>query len=256
MEIVKTKIASSKGRLDAAIHYPDKKTGKLAILCTGYLDSKDYEHWINLADALCTQGYAVVRFDPTGTWDSEGEISEYNTTQYLEDIKNILDYMLRQANYRSILLCGHSRGGQVAILYAARDPRITMVLGLMPSSKRTTKMGHRYKEWMEKGVAVSYRTFPGDKNRKKEFRVPYSHAVDKDKYDVLEEVKRIKVPVILVAGGSDVDCPKEIVKEIFDNANEPKKFIVMPDIEHYYFYSKDNEKIVNKKVLELIKASE
>jgi pimeloyl-ACP methyl ester carboxylesterase len=252
MKTEKTKILSSKGNLAAVIHYPEKKTEKLAILCPGYLDSKDYRHLVGLAETLNKEGYTIVRFDSTGVWESDGNISDYTTTQYLEDIKNVLDYMLHQANYKHILIGGHSRGGQVAILYAARDPRISLVLAIMPSSKLTTKMGQRYKDWQKTGISISYRDLPNNKEQKREFRVPYSHAVDKDKYDVVEDVKKVKVPIIFIAGELDDQCPPELVKEIFDNANEPKKFIIIPRIGHDYRFNDNEIKLVNKEILRLI----
>jgi pimeloyl-ACP methyl ester carboxylesterase len=251
MEIVKTKITSSKGRLAAAIHYPDMKTDQLAILCPGYLDSKDYKHMVSLAEALSKRGYTVVRFDSTGTWESEGDISDYTTTQYLEDIKNVLEFMLKQSDYKQILLGGHSRGGMVSILYAARDSRISLVLGIMPSSKRTL-MGMRREGWKETGINIEQRDLPDDKNKSREFRVPYSHVEDRDKYDVIKDVKKIKVPVVFIAGELDESALPEYVKEIFDNANEPKKFITIPGIGHDYRRNDDEIKILNKKVLELI----
>ena len=36
-------------------------------------------------------GYTVVRLQPTGTWDSEGDILDYTTTQYLVDVKHVLE---------------------------------------------------------------------------------------------------------------------------------------------------------------------
>ncbi|MFH1392761.1 MAG: hypothetical protein ABIG90_03810, partial [bacterium] len=89
----KIKIKNSKGKnITAVINYPEIQTGKLAILCPGYLDSKDYDGLLKLAEALAEKGYTVARFDPTGVWESEGDISEYTMTQYLDDIKYILEY--------------------------------------------------------------------------------------------------------------------------------------------------------------------
>ena len=248
MKTERIKIPSSKGNLAATIHCPERKTERLAILCPGYLDSKDYKHLVGLADGLSKEGYTVVRFEPTGTWESDGNISDYTTTQYLEDIKNVLDHMLCQTSYEYILLGGHSRGGQVSILYASRDPRISLVLGIMPSSKRTMA-GPRYKEWKEKGVSISYRDLPDNENQKKEFRVPSSHVKDADQYDVVEDVRRIKVPIILVAGELDDRVLPEYVKEIFDSANEPKKFLIIPDIGHDYRYNDNEVAMVNEKIL-------
>ena len=252
MGITETKIPSTKGSLAAAIHYSENKTDKLAILCPGYLDSKDYKQLIGLAEVLNKQGYTIVRFEPTGTWESEGDISDYTTSQYLEDIKNVLEYMLSKANYKHILLGGHSRGGQVSILYAARDSRISVVLGIMPSSGPI--QGQRREEWEKSGISVSQRDLPNDKDKKIEFRVPFNHVLDRDQYDAVGDAKKIKVPIILIAGELDDLVPPNEVREIFDNANEPKKFIVIPNIGHDYRHNDDEIKIVNNKILEQLKS--
>lgn len=248
MNITETKIPSTKGNLAAAIHYPENKTNKLAILCPGYLDSKDYKGLVGLAEALGERGYTVVRFEPTGTWKSEGDISDYTTSQYLEDIKNVLEYMLSQANYKHILLGGHSRGGQVSILYAARDSRISIVLGIMASSGPI--QGQRREEWEKNGVSVSQRDLPNNENKKIEFRVPFNHVLDRDQYDAVGDAKKIKVPIILIAGELDDSVPPNEVKEIFNNANEPKKFLIIPNIGHDYRHNDGEVKIVNEKILE------
>jgi cytidine deaminase len=85
--------------LAATIHRPDAPTELLAILSAGYLDSKDYPHLLELAERLARRGYTVVRYDPTGTWESEGAISDYTIAQQLDDIKHILEYMLRERRY-------------------------------------------------------------------------------------------------------------------------------------------------------------
>ncbi len=253
MKIEKTKIPSSKGNLAAIINYSEKKTGKLAILCSGYLDSKNYSHLASLAGELSKEGFTVVRFDSTGVWKSDGNISDYTTTQYLEDIKNVIEYMFHQASYKHILIGGHSRGGQVAILYAARDLRISLVLAIMPSSKLTTKIGRRYKDWQKNGVSISYRDLPDNREQKMEFHVPYSHAVDKNKYNVVEDVKKVKAPIIFIAGELDEQCPPELVREIFDSANEPKKFFLISGIGHDYRFNDNEIKFVNKDILKLLK---
>ncbi len=251
-KIIPIKIPSSKGKLSAVINYPKNETKNLAILCPGYLDSKDYKHLVGLAKVLSEEGYTVVRFEPTGTWESEGDISDYTTTQYLEDIKNVLEYMLSQTSYKHILLGGHSQGGQVSILYAARDKRISLVLAIMPSSKNIMA-SQRYKDWERKGVSISYRDLPDNKDKKKEFQVPFSHVGDREKYDVMGDVKRIKIPIIIVAGELDDICLPEHVKEIFDKANQPKKFVTISGIGHDYRHNSKEVELVNKEVLKLIK---
>lgn len=249
MNIVKTKIPSTNGNLVSAIHYPEKQADKLAILCPGYLDSKDYKHLVGLAETLSKQGYTAVRFDPTGTWESDGDIAEYTTTQYLEDIKNVLEYMLGKYQYKEIMLGGHSRGGQLSILYAARDPRVSLVLGIMPSPGYPIS-GQSREDWEKAGVSVSQRDLPDNKEKKKEFSVPFSHILDRDKYIAVNDVDRIKSPMILIAGELDELVTPDDVKEIFDNANEPKRFLIIPGIGHDYRYNDEEIILVNEKILE------
>ncbi|MDP3015240.1 MAG: alpha/beta hydrolase [bacterium] len=227
MSITETKIPSTKGNLAAAIHYPENKTDKLAILCPGYLDSKNYKHLVGLAEVLREQEYTVVRFEPTGTWESEGDISDYTTSQYLEDIKNVLEYMLSQAGYKQILLSGHSRGGQVSI-----------VLGIMPSSGPIE--GQRREEWEKNSISVSQRDLPDNKDKK----------LDRDQYDAVGDAKKIKAPIILIAGELDDLVRPDDVREIFDSANGPKKFLVIPGIGHDYRYNDNEVSMVNEKILE------
>ena len=226
-------IPNSKGQnIAAVIHHPEKRSGQLAILCPGYLDTKDYKHLVGHAEALCSLGYTVVRFDPTGTWESEGDISDYTTSQYLADVKSVLEHMLYDGEYEHILLGGHSRGGQVSLLYAAKDPRISTVLAIMPASRPVT--GERRRVWEEAGVSVGTRELPDDPATSREFRVPFAHVLDRDQYDTYEEAKKIKAHTIYIVGELDVLSPPEDVQKVFDCTNEPKQFIVATGIDHEY----------------------
>ncbi len=85
------------------------------------------------------------------------------------------------------------------------------------------------------------------------FKVPITHLDDLRKYDVLKEVKKIRVPILLIAGELDVSCPPDTIKEIFDYANEPKKFLVIPKIGHNYRLNEKEVELVDKKILQLLK---
>lgn len=251
MKISEQKIPSAKGNLGTTIHCADAGSNKLAILCPGYLDSKDYQHLLRLAEVLCKNGYDVVRFDPSGTWESSGDITDYTITQYLADIQCVVDFMLAQKHYEKVLLGGHSRGGQVSLLYAAHDPRVTLVLGIMPSHGPIT--GERREKWKQSDVSISKRDLPTNRRQKREFRVPFTHVLDRDKYDAMNVVKKIHAPVIFVAGALDELVPPEEVNKIFDSANEPKKFLVLENIGHDYRLSDDEVALVNTKIMEQLK---
>ena len=243
--------------LAAVLHYPpnhsdltDNGHSKLAVLTPGYLDSKDYDHLIMLADQLTKLGYVVVRFDPFGTWESSGTLSDYTVVQQLEDTRTVIDYMLSKQNYSGILLGGHSRGGFVSIIYAVNDPRITKVLAIMPPYQlMSTVDKNKLQQWEKDGYRISTRDVPGQPF-KKEFKMPYANLLADKKFNVLEIVNKLTVPLILVAGGKDTVVDPLDVKKIFDKANEPKQMILL-DVEHGYRREKG---IVNKVNEEIIKA--
>ncbi len=241
------KIPSGHNNLDAVIHRPEKATQKLAILCPGFMDSKDYAHLVHLSNDLADQGYTVVRFDPTGVWDSEGSIEEYTDTQYLKDIKIVLEYMLVESDYRFILLGGHSEGARKSLLYAATDSRISVVLAIMAPSPKSLPLEKRAK-WAADGVRITSRDLPGS-GEIVPLRIPYSHLQDRDRYNVLDEVGRIHVPILFAAGELDTTVLPEHVKEIFDHANEPKKFVLLKGASHDYRRSLDKVKEVDQIIL-------
>lgn len=243
MKIVKEQIESSKGKLAATVQYPDVETEKLAILCPGFLDSKDYAGLTELANRLAENGYTAVRFDPTGVWESDGNIEDYTVTQYLEDIKNVLEHMLAKNDFTHVLLVGHSRGGTAALLYAARDLQVSAVLGIMSPYKLAS-----WEKWNEDGLRFSSRDMPGS-DEKVEFTIPVSYLEDLEKYDVLEEVKKLKVPVMLLAGEMDKGVLPGDVKKIYDNVNEPKHFEVIPSVGHDYRVHESQVKLVNECVM-------
>jgi uncharacterized protein len=251
--MISRQIPSPLGEIASVIHAPDVPTDRLAILCPGYLDSKDHPHLVALADALSAKGYTVVRFDPIGTWESGGDTSLYTTTNYLKNIQDILDVLLNERSYDEVLVGGHSRGGRVSLLSAARDLRITYVLAIEPSVKLFMQ-GDRRARWKEQGFEVVQRDLP-DGSGTKEFQVSYAHVEDADRYDLVEDVKRIHVPLILIAGELDAVATPEQVSDIFEHANEPKTYRILPGIGHDYRRNAEQIAKVNEAILDELKKS-
>jgi len=92
------------------------------------------ERNLDLAQVLRRAGWNVVFFHYRGSWGSEGRFS---FTNCVEDVGNVLR-ILREAEMQKklrldaerIALIGHSMGGAAAILAAARDPQISMVISI------------------------------------------------------------------------------------------------------------------------------
>lgn len=259
MSIKKLSIPNTLGqKLSAVAHYPEKNSDRLAVICPGYLDTKDYDNFIKLADDLSKGGFIAVRFDPSGTWESEGTPENYNLTQYLKDVQSIIDFIKKESALKTICVLGHSLGGLVSLLYASEHKDISSVIGIMPpySMIRPGKIRERDEssDWAKNGFAISKRDLPLQQKGKKEFRVPFSVIQDAYQYDILKVAQKITAPVLLIAGGIDTTIPKEDVQKIYTTLNEPKKIIILPNIGHNYRFNPEEILKVNREVINFLNA--
>ena len=242
-------IPSSIGDISANFFESDAKD-KLAVLCPGYLDSKDYCHMMRLSSDLADAGYNVICFNPTGTWDSGGEVTNYSVTQILQDIESVIVFMHRKESYKHLLLGGHSLGGVVSLLYAQRHDNIDVVLGVMPPySVKRTNSEEQLKAWELTGNKISERDIPGDDSHRK-FRVPYSFVQDRLKYNIIDSMQDYRGKTILLAGEADELVKAADVERIYLAANEPKEYIVANGIGHDYRHHQDQIQIINDLLLE------
>jgi len=115
-----------------------------------------------------------------------------------------------------------------------------------------TLEGKEREEWEKSGVRISYRDLPNNPEQKRKYSVPFNHVLHMDKYDLLIDIKKIYAPIILIAGELDELVTPSDVKDIFDNANEPKNLIVIPQIGHDYRKVDKEIIIVNSEILKLL----
>ncbi len=238
----------------SVVHYPEVSNKTLVILCPGLLDSKDYDHQIALADMLSDRGYTVARFDPTGTWESDGTIADYCSTQYLKDIETVKEFMFSQYDFNHFVIGGHSRGGRLSLVYAATDPEVTAVIAVVASSHSNYPETPSDVDWKKTGTRSDKRNLPGS-TEEIEMNLPWSFREDAKKYNALESIKDVNVPVLLISGELDKLVAPADVEGLYNNANEPKKFVNILGIGHEYRYSKEEIDLVNKVIGEWIAAA-
>ncbi len=91
------------------------------------LDHKPF--WV-LADHLTRQGIAVLRFDDRGTGSSTGDFSTATSEDFSRDVEAALAHLLKDARISksSIGLIGHSEGGLIAPIVAARHQDVAFAV--------------------------------------------------------------------------------------------------------------------------------
>lgn len=247
-------IYSGKNKLAATIH--DAVTISpigLAILLSGFCDSRRYPHMKLLGEDLAENGYTAVAFDATGMWESDGKIKKYSLTQSLDDIQEVRHFMEKRhgSNIGKVVICGHSLGGMISLIYTSKDKSVSATAAIMSPSKFFHKDEEKVVEWKRTGTKVSFRDHPDDK-RRVAFHLPYLMWQDADKYDAREAVQKIRTPLIFIAGALDSGVTPQSVKELYDKASKPKRLRILEGIDHNYRENVSHVAIVNKEILNFL----
>jgi len=178
---------------------------KLALLLPGYLDSPDYLHMRVIENRLNKIGYTTKRIDPCDLWKT-GEVDEYNLTNYLKNIQDIIDFYKHQ-NLEEVVLVGHSFGGAVAIIAGSRYQEVLKVIALCPA----VSFNKSDNKWNENGKRFSKRDLPNDPSKFREFNIPMSFVKDRNKYSISDSLKKLNKPLmVLIAMKDDKVLPEEI----------------------------------------------
>ena len=93
--------------------------------------------WV-LADYLTNLGYAVLRYDDRGTFDSEGDFSDATTLDFAGDASAAVYYLKKRPEVDStkIVVVGHSEGGLIANILGASIPSLSGIVSLAGTSIR------------------------------------------------------------------------------------------------------------------------
>jgi fermentation-respiration switch protein FrsA (DUF1100 family) len=65
-------------------------------------------------------------------------------------------------------------------------------------------------------------------------RLPWSHMEDRLKYDLMPEVEKLTMPVLLIVGSLDDLTPPEHQQILFDKLSGPKELHIIPDAPHTF----------------------
>ncbi|HJV47021.1 MAG TPA: alpha/beta fold hydrolase [Bacillota bacterium] len=204
------RIKSDKAELVATLHFPDdgiKNDAKvpLIIICHGFVGSRIGVNrlFVKAAQQFVSYGYAVLRFDYEGCGESSGEYGSYGLDRFIQQTKDVISFgsEIKNVDREQIILVGHSLGGAVAALTAARDPRIKKLV-------MWSAVGHPFHDIVnivgedeyKKTLSIPYIDYEGYA-----FTHPFFHSLSQ--YAPLEECKEYTGEVFLAHGTEDEVIP-------------------------------------------------
>jgi pimeloyl-ACP methyl ester carboxylesterase len=213
-------------KIAVIIEKPDQPIG-LAFVMHGFGGMKSTPHLETFAKVFFNNNYIVIRFDVTHTYgESEGNYEDATTTNYYEDLEDVINWSKSQAWYQEpFILGGHSTGGTCTALYAEKYPK--EIKALAPISVLVS--GELYlKDCNREELAESERTGwqirashsqPGIIKKLK--WQPY--VKDLVKHDLLPEVNKLTMPILLIVGELDDVCPLAHQEILFNALPTVKK---------------------------------
>ena len=201
---------------------------------------KEQPHILAIAQAFKEKGFTAIRFDTTNTLgESDGSYEKATITNYYEDLEDVVAWAAAQEWYQEpFVLAGHSLGGICTALFAERHtekvlaiaPISTVVSGELLVEAEKKEYPDWFAEWERTGWSEDEsRSKPGVIKR-----LPWSHIVDRLKYDLLPEAKKLTMPVLLVVGEEDTTTPPADVQTLYDALPGSKELHVILGARHTF----------------------
>lgn len=159
-----------------------------------------------LAEALARRGWSVLLFDYRGYAGNPGSPSEAGL---VADAHAARAYLAGRAEVdpARIAYFGESLGAVVAVALAVEAPPAALVLRSPFTS--LADMGRLHYPWL-----------------------PLIDRLLRDRFASIDQISRVRCPVLVVAGDRDTIVPPEQSRRLYAAAPEPKRFVVIPGADH------------------------
>ena len=182
-----------------------------------------------LSKSLSDSGFLVYRFDFSGCGDSEGDYSKTSLTKLKDDLSCIIDSVKSQdiVDPENIGILAQSFGTSVFVSLHP-DAKAVVLMGSISHpgdvfKKQFQMLGSLYNP---DDISIRLRS----DGRKTVVRKVFWD--DFENYDLPEDIKKIRCPVLFINGSKDTRIPISERDSYFSNANEPKEKVVIEGASH------------------------
>ncbi|HEX3247541.1 MAG TPA: alpha/beta fold hydrolase [Chloroflexota bacterium] len=243
------------------------------LVCHGFGASQD-RVLPEVAAHLASQGYIALTIDYRGFGESQGPRWRMIPQEQVVDIRNALTYLetLPIVDRGTLGLWGTSFGGANAAYVAAVDKRVACTVSVVAvgNGERWIRSLRRAWEWRdlkreleedwrsqvitgksrmvdrtylmlpdpasERAIEATLAAFP---DMCREIPLETARAViDFRPDDLVHQIS--PRPILFIVAGNDGLVLNELTRELYDRAGEPKKWAVLPGLEHYETYSPEH----------------
>jgi dipeptidyl aminopeptidase/acylaminoacyl peptidase len=188
---------------------------------------KGYRFFRQIADTLSRRGVAVLRMDDRGIGGSQAGERPGTTADFADDVRAALSYLRARPEIRGdrLGLVGHSEGGLVAPMVARDDPQLAAI-ALLAGPSRSIR---RILDFQRRVLVENDTTIPPAKRDSTIAALARSadsaaaapgwlgHIYD---YDPLSTVRRVRTPVLILHGATDLQVTADQALELSSALHE------------------------------------
>lgn len=220
----------------ADLSQAEQQSPKALMICVhGVKGFKDWGFWNPFAQVAAEAGFCVLKFNFALNGMSETDMENFplldnfarNTlSRELEDLTDVLDYVgTSDLKALPIYLVAHSRGGGIATLTTAKDPRIQKLVTWNAVGDYQARLTEaQVLDWESKGYIEMENA-----RTKQMMRINKTYLEDltqnANRLDIPEAAKKIQVPWLIIHATDDTVVPFSNA-EIMFNLNESSATIL------------------------------
>ncbi|MGK7921144.1 MAG: alpha/beta hydrolase [Trichodesmium sp.] len=176
---------------------------------TGNMAAQEKSCNLDRVAKLYQLGFSVLMIDYRGYGNSQGKFPTEKTVY--QDAAIAWNYLTQEKKFspEQIFIYGYSLGGAIAVNLCLQQPRAAGLIaeGCFTSIKEMAKYRRRIQ------------VFP-------------LNLVVTQKFDFINKVKSLQMPVLFIHGMEDRTVPATMSQELFAAAPEPKKLLLIPSVGH------------------------
>jgi hypothetical protein len=219
-------------RISGLLATPAGGTDRLAVLCHGFLSTKNSATNKALTAMLVPQGIATFRFDFFGHGESEGPFERLTVGTAVQQTRAALA-LVASRGFRKIGLVGSSFGGLVAILAAAEYGDVACLALKCPVSDFPEMLREEFgpqgmRQWQATDTIPNVTGGPG------QIRLAFSFYEDCTHHLAYQAAKTIAAPTLIVHGEADESVPVAHSLRLQEYLAGKTTCVILPGADHHF----------------------
>lgn len=223
--------------ISAIVSQPEHQTQTIAVLCHGFLSTKNSSTNKTLTRLLSEHGIATFRFDFFGQGESEGLFEDITTSLAVGQAMAACD-LVSVKGFSKVALVGSSFGGLVSILTAAQRHDLACLALKCPVVDFAEELRLEFGP-DEMACWQATDTIPNILGGTERVRLKYRMYEDCLGQVAYEPATHITAPTLIVQGQKDEMIPLHQSQRLFASLKGSKEMKLLPDADHQFARAED-----------------